>query len=98
MKLEKDKSRNVVSIMVWFIDYHKMKYGLGSALCIYIYIYMYLYRSYAYILCIYIYEHKTILFMGTSMYYIACMKSKARMSKDIGWKKYIGGPSQIVFA
>ena len=45
---------------------------------------MYLYRSYAYILCIYIYEHKIILFMGTSMYYIACMKSKAHMSKDIG--------------
>ena len=39
------------------------------------------YMQYVYILCIY--EHKIILPIYTSMYYMACMKSKIRMSKDI---------------
>ena len=35
-----------------------------------------------YIIYVYIYEHKIILLICTSMYYIACMKSKIHMSKD----------------
>ena len=40
---------------------------------IYTHILIYVYR---------LYEHKIILSICTIMYYIACMKSKTRMSKD----------------
>ena len=38
--------------------------------------------DFMYIFYVYIYEHKIILFICTGMYYIACIKSKIRMSKD----------------
>ena len=64
MKLEKDKSRNVVSMIVWFIDYLKIKYGYGWALRdfhIYIFNYLficniciiYIHTYKLYIICIY---------------------------------------------
>ena len=71
MKLEKDKTQNVVTVMVWFTDYLKMKY-IEKCVFYLIYIYM-IYIWYIYIcMCIYIYIYiwQIVKFIFCILYWI----------------------------